>query len=78
MLHQSSQLARLCAKEVFAWNYTINDNDYTTGYYLCDGIYSSWMTFIKTIFELSELKMMWRGYLERPIPVLRLFTTAKL
>ncbi|XP_038688676.1 uncharacterized protein LOC119987847 [Tripterygium wilfordii] len=44
--HLFSELAEGCA---LAINYTINDNNYSMGYYLADGIYLSWSTFVKTI-----------------------------
>ena len=37
-------------------NYTINDTNYTIGYYLTDGIYLEWITFVKIISRPKEDK----------------------
>jgi hypothetical protein len=50
-LHRSHVLARLAKGYAPACNYTVNGRKYTMGYYLADGIYLDWITFVKTIRE---------------------------
>jgi hypothetical protein len=49
VLHRSPLFAKLPSGDTPAYNYKVNEHDYTMGYYLADEIYPSSVTFVKTI-----------------------------
>ncbi|XP_062179427.1 uncharacterized protein LOC133884045 [Phragmites australis] len=49
VLHRSHLLDNLAAGEAPKVQFSINEHYYTMGYYLADGIYTEWATFIKPI-----------------------------
>ena len=49
MLERSHIFFELAQGRTPAVNYSINGHDYTMGYYLANGIYPKWLTFVKTI-----------------------------
>ena len=56
MLKRSHVFNELAEGRTLAVHYSINGHDYTMGYYLADGIYPKWATFVKTIPSPQEHK----------------------
>jgi hypothetical protein len=56
VLHRSPLFDRLSNGEALEVKYTINGHDYYMDYYLADGIYPTWSTFVKTKKALVNAK----------------------
>ncbi|XP_004293133.1 PREDICTED: uncharacterized protein LOC101306305 [Fragaria vesca subsp. vesca] len=79
VLEQSSVFAKLAEGHAPEVKYKIMDNEYNMGYYLADGIYPQWATFVKTIpapqgrkhKHIADLQEGYRKDVERAFGVLQ-------
>ncbi|XP_025819123.1 uncharacterized protein LOC112895383 [Panicum hallii] len=56
VLHRSSLFDRFMQGTSTPVNFTVNGHSYNMGYYLADGIYPDWPTFVKTVRHPMEMK----------------------
>ena len=56
VLHRSLIFSRYMQGQTTPVNFTVNGRAYDMGYYLADGIYPAWPTFVKTVRHPMEMK----------------------
>ena len=79
VLSRSPLFYRLINGEALACNYVVNGSEYDMGYYLADGIYPTWATFVKAIHRpLTQMRAHFaqcqesaRKYMERAFCVIQ-------
>jgi hypothetical protein len=54
VLQRSPLFAKLANGEAPTCNYKVMNNEYTMGYYLADGIYPDWATFVKSVKDPQD------------------------